>query len=312
MMTMEKTAKQLAVMSIEKDADKKLEALAVQVENLKGEANLAKSSADVQSTINKLSEILSRIPLGLPGTAPLQAAVRAALAEAEKHKQEELAQEDSMFSAMMREVRSSMFCYGVCKHMTTQEKNFYDSFKAGQKYDVYEWRNGEYAPALNADGTAKTVDGASLKQAFADIKYHALNDGQKKETGAPPGAASETEQMDRLHKSLDLMEGHCRRGHDKFRKAHDQADKVKRLNHQVSELASAGEAKKEKIARLALKDAKDELRQTLQRDILDQTLVPSQARGEQMAQGLDISNKEAVSPTPGGSARAHPTGLTPS
>lgn len=286
MMTVNITVKPVRVMNIE-SSDQKLSSLAQQVENLKGEINGAKSSGDVQSIINKLRGIEGRIPLGLAGTAPLQALISKTLEAAEKRKLEEQAQEEAVFAAMMKEVMSSAFCYGVCKHMTETEKEFFNSFVPGQKYDIYEWKNGEYVLSRNAGGGATEVDGAQLREDFARIKYHALNDEQKEQVGKPPGAASEAEEMDQLKESLDRMEGYqggelvkkgaskaeCRRCHDKFERARGQAD-----------LVAQGQGDKK------------ELRRLLQEEIINETLVPSQSGGRYAVQ--EASHKEPLKPTP--------------
>lgn len=315
-------------MSIKRDdANHRLNALATEAINLEAQLPTAKSSADVQTVIGKLNDVLSRIPLGLTGTGAVQGVVRAALALAEKRKFEEQAEEETVLSMLMKQVASSMFCTSVSKHMTEDENRFFHDFKPGQKYDAYEWKDGKYVQALNADGSYKVKDGIELKEAFADIKYHAklpsLSDEEKKEIGTPPAGESGSAQMAHLKKSLTAMEEYkgaelakrnageaeCRLCHSRFEDARTQADAVAKRHEKIADLRKKGEDSTLESALLSGEQKK--LSTILQDDIINETLVPSQSRGAQGLQAVNVSRKELLSPTPVGGVRGAAKDLTP-
>lgn len=294
------------------DGTEKLTSLTQEAINLEGSLANARTSSDVQSVISKLSDILNRIPLGMAGTGAVQGVVKAALAAAEKRKSEEQAQEETALALMMQQVESSIFYTSVSKHMTPAEKDFYDhAFISGQKYEMYEWQDGKYVPAINADGSARTVDGANLKQAFADIKYHALSDKEQKETGAPPGAKSGVEQMKRLKASLIRMEGYkagelmkkgageeeCQHCHNRFRLALDGATKVQVRYERIESLRQEGNEEAATLESALLESDRKTLRIILQDGVINETLVTSQSRSQYTTQGQEVSHKDALRPT---------------
>lgn len=294
-----------------------LSALKQDVDQLKATLSVSTNSISIRAIMDQLKSIQNKVPPTVPGAGAVQGDIASALHEAERHYQEELAEEEAALDGMMTQVESAAFCYSMRKHMSPMEKKFFDSFVSGQQYQMGQWseEEGRY---VQSD---QTVDGALLKEDFARIKYHTLSDEEKAQAGKPPGSKSAEKEMDRLHESLDRMEGHeanemikrgagkdeCRRCHERFKKAHDQTDKVKGLHRKVRELDEDG--KDSKTARLALKDAEKQLGKTLQEDIIDDTLVksPSEGRSQQYAQGVDVAQPTAQ-PTlpdmPGGTGRS--------
>jgi len=264
---------------------KQLQAIADEAKSLKESLKSTPDSQGVAVILDDLKSLQKAIPSGITDSVGARSAIAADIAVAQKMYDTDVAKETADAAqdafAAVAIISTTMggvaFCHETEKFMTYEEKKFLETFKPGTQYEM-----SKIDDKGNVVSTHQSVDGAILQEDFAIIKFNTLTPEQQKkvvEDSHSTHGTSEDESK-RLHIALDHMEGNeltihkdepekARAIHEHFKHAHAQVDKVSGLEKQAAE----GKGDERTMARLSLPEAKKQLGDTLQHEIIEGVLV---------------------------------------
>jgi len=189
----------------------------------------------------------------------------------------------------------------IVKHMTDQEKNFLQSIDPKKEYDTFKLgKDGKFL--LDEKGQPikeGTIKGTEVREAFTNIKEHALDENKRDEVRKEAGLAAAGKEPDAIEKDMETLDAsldkterfhmgelhrkgkHARAEHDhkNFEKAHDRVGRVRECAGKCREHrhdpAQHAEAQQD------LKKAQTELKEVLQKDIIDDTLTKDMGTSKQ-------------------------------
>lgn len=223
--------------------------------------NLKKAVMDLQTRA-------VRLHVNVPALAALDGAIATKEASVEV---------DATSAAMTTAAQSQTIIHPshqrAFQQLTKLEKEFFDSIKSGKEYLAY---------TMDKDGnvTETSVKGEDVKSSFLELKKHALNDKTRDEESPD----KTIEEMKKLKEALDTSEsyhlgklvrsgqaGKIHAHHERFAEAHKHADEV---IHEAEECKKChGNEAKRLGHKFRLRNAREDLGNHLQEDIIDGTMV---------------------------------------
>jgi hypothetical protein len=302
--------------------DEKLSAIEERAAMLASELNSAKDPSQIKSLGDAAKMLLAMIPGGSPRTGTVTGRVADVIGEAAKKEAEADGDESSVSyaagggsrSRMSQELQKAIYN----QFMSPEERAYFDKFQAGTQYRMASIdENGNITEKLNEDGKQATVDGAQLKEDFARVKSYTLTEEQQATLTTPDSQrmdamtpAAEKEELDKLEKSLNNLEGQkaqelaeagaspeeAKRVRGSFMKARERVRDLKDGLDDLEKAKKGGRRSAEEYAMGDIKLKRGRLRDTLQGDVIDDTLTGKKRSGSMGREKDDDLANEMVTP----------------
>ena len=266
--------------------------LSQQADEAKAALDSAGNAGEIKNAIEALKKLLGARDIS-PGLADR---IKSYIAAGSQKLQEEIAKENAELAEGAGKPPRTAFESAVFGAMTQKEKDYYLAINPDAHYQLLN-------VSVDANGNVVTqpgekISGQVLREDVAFIKFCSLSDEERKPIqGKAPATQSTLAEMDNLRTSIDHIEGfeaskameeadkgkisreeahqRIRENRKNFRNAHEKIDRV------AAETAKAAlcDSRQKPAADAMLRHAREELRQTLKKDVLEKITGEEQNEG---------------------------------
>jgi hypothetical protein len=267
------------------DEAQRIEQIEAQATALQGQL----AGAATPDAIKNILDSLQNLRLAVPAGAIMPANLGTAIASAQIAYDVAVA-EDALPAASFVPTLSAAFSKAVFNLMSREEQDYFNSFRHGEKYDVYEvGDDGKIKRDEHGAPVKKEIDGGKMQENLTRIKYHSLDDKQKE--SIPDKPPETQEELEKLKESLKEVEGRkaaeiqekVEKGEmpqkDADKKIAENREAFKDAQRKVDEVI-----KEEKMAENSpphmkpmgdalLKEAKKDMRDALKKSVLDEAVL---------------------------------------